>query len=182
MQSIEKFRLLTAAPLVVYEWSGRWARLFERLLLAETVRPSQRASRTAARSSRASRTAAVMRVISCRHADECLERAVEFPAAFVAVELAAGRVDAALRLLDDLSVGHPGATTAALAERDFASYEGLVRELGAVALAMSTADARLLCNVAGRRARRIERDYRTAWAALSPEDWRQQLLAELPWR
>jgi hypothetical protein len=101
------------AELIVCEQTGRWAVALRREL-GEAVA-----------------------VRETRNLSECWDSLSQCPAGFVVVEATAGNLDTLLRRLGRLERDFPLARVAAVAPRNLAEYEWLLREAGAIAFAAS---------------------------------------------
>ena len=127
--SVKPARAARGPTLVVCEHSSDWAHRLRRLLDAAPVHSS-----TAEQGPLAEHAGhdVVVRIVETRSAPECLEALDRDPAAWVALELAAGNCEATLDLLVTLDARFPRVRTAVLAARSMREYRWLLHELGAV--------------------------------------------------
>jgi hypothetical protein len=119
---------MAQARLIVCERSGAWADRLRREL--------------------AGRNVALAETRTPREARAALSQS---PSACLVLELVPGGAEEALDLLIDLPRGYPHVRAAVVADRQLADYEGLVRELGAVAFASSPRGLALLADTLARQ-------------------------------
>ena len=87
--------------------------------------------------------------------DECVDELGRAPGSLVVLEVSAANLQNVLGLAAELGCQFPQARWAAVAERGNASYEGLLREAGAVHFATSPRTADVLARLAVRHAARV---------------------------
>ncbi len=103
---------------------------------------------------------------------ECRAELAQAPASFVVVESTAANLADVARLLADAGRDFPLARCAAVAQRALQSYEGLLREAGAVHFATSPRTAGVMAHIASRHLEQLPTP-RTSFVA--------QIWESLPW-
>lgn len=113
-----------------------------------------------------------MPVRQTRSLDECVEELGRAPGSLLVLEVSAANLRNVLQRTAELDRQFPLARWAAVAERGYASFEGLLREAGALHFATSPRTADVLARVAVRHAARVPQP-RTSLSA--------QIWESLPW-
>jgi hypothetical protein len=143
------------ASLIFCERSGDWAAAWRRVAGG---RPSTTIVETRS-------------LAECRETLEALDRAGS-AAGFLIVELHSANVDEALDLVWRVARRFPDVAVAVVAERELASYEELVRELGALHFATSPRRLGTLVRLGARHMAR---------QPMPALDDRERVFASLPW-
>jgi DNA-binding NarL/FixJ family response regulator len=140
---------MTAKPrLIVCERTGTWAARLRTHLPAE------------------------MPLRQTRSLDECLEELGRSPGSLLVLEVSAANLRDVIGLAADLGRRFPHARWVAVTDRANASYEGLLREAGAVHFVVSPRTADILARLAVRHAARVPQPR----ASLAARIWES-----LPW-
>lgn len=108
-----------------------------------------------------------------RNLDDCWQTLQESPASFVAIEVNESNLELIVRRLQELRSSFPQARAAVMCDRSLAWSQWLVREAGAVHVAVSTRDMTTVIRLADRHLAGVRR----------PEvGFRQSVWDRLPWQ
>lgn len=96
-------------------------------------------------------------LVVAQNLDDCWKTLESSPASFVALELNESNLESIVQRLQDLRSGFPLARAAVMCDRSLASCQWLVREAGAVHVAVSTRDMSTITRLADRHFAQVRR-------------------------
>lgn len=141
-------RLLVKAPWPLYDETGTTPRCWKETMIKPGVIVCERTGILAA--ALRGCLPEEIRLQQTRRLAECVDALAEAPDSLLALELTRENVSGVLDLLADLGQKFPRTRAVVLADRSCASYEGLMREAGAVHFTTSPRESENLARLAKR--------------------------------